>query len=175
MSIEIEKKIAITGEKSNKPTFTLSTGKRPELTLSNTETNKAKINAEAKKNRINLTNTTANSLTINGNNGKEIINIKGESQLTGNAKINLGKNKDSVLIDGIINNLTIDNGKDNSKDQVIITGDSLLRKKLKLKNFGRKDRLTIAGDTFKYQELKDRDIQDPLKELGIIVNLMDAN
>ena len=136
---------------------------------------KATINAEAKKNRINLTNTTANSLTIKGNNGKEIINIKGESQLAGNAKINLGKNKDSVLIDGIINNLTIDNGRDNSKDQVIITGDSLLRKKLKLKNFGRKDRLTIAGDTFKYQELKGRDIQDPLKELGIIVNLMDAN
>ena len=175
MSVDIEKSIAITGEKMRKPTFTLSNGKRPELTLSNIETNKATINTEAKKNQINLTNTTAKSLTINGNDGKEIIKIKNKSQLTGNTKINLGKNKDSILIDGIINMLTIDNGKDNSKDQIVITGDSLLRKKLKLKNFGREDRLIIAGDTLRYQTLKDKDIQNPLKELGIIVNLMDNN
>ena len=157
----------------NKPTFTLNNGKRPTLTISNADTNKAKINTKAKKSQITLTNSTAKSLTINGNNGKEIINIENDSILTGKAKINLGKNKDSVLIDGIINSGTIDNGKDRSKDRIVFTPDSLIKKKLRLRNFGEKDQLIFAEEVFKYQSLKDKSTRNYLKELGIIVNLMD--
>lgn len=89
--------------------------------------------------------------------------------------MSLGSNKDSVVIDGIINKLTIDNGNDNSKDKVTISDLESIQRKLKINNFGEEDRLIIEGDTFKYQVLEDDDVQSVLKDLGIIVNLIDSN
>ncbi len=176
MSITVDNKVVIEGEVLDKPTFTLSNNNsKSELTVSNQTTNKATINAEGNKNKINFVGTAAKSPTINGDTGKEIIKIKDDAQLTGRAKINLGENKDSVVIDGIINKLTIDNGDDNSKDTITINSIDLISKKLKIKNFGEKDKLVIEGQAFKYQSLEEKETRDALKELGIVVNLIDNN
>lgn len=89
--------------------------------------------------------------------------------------MNLGANKDSVVIDGIISKLIIDNGDDNSKDKITISDSNDVQKKLKINNFGEKDRLIIEGEAFKYQTFKDKEFRNELKELGIIVNLLDIN
>ena len=37
------------------------------------------------------------------------------------------------------------------------------------------DRLIIEGDAFRYQDLEDKDLREPLKDLGIIVILAEIN
>ena len=143
--------------------------------MANETTTKAVINAEAAKNKIIFSGNTAKSTKINGGNGKELIKIKENTELTGKSTMKLGANKDSIVIDGIINKLIIDHGNDNTKDKVNVSDAENIEKKLKVNNFGLEDRLVIEGDTFKYQDLENSEIQDTLKELGIIVNLMNNN
>ena len=87
--------------------------------------------------------------------------------------MNLGGNKDSVVIDGIINKLIIDNGDDNSKDKITISNPNNIQNKMKINNFGEKDRLIIEGEKFNYQAFEDKELRNELKDLGIIVNLLD--
>ena len=44
----------------------------------------------------------------------------------------LGDNKDSVVIDGIINRLIIDNSNENSKDKITISDSDDTQRKLKI-------------------------------------------
>ena len=86
--------------------------------------------------------------------------------------MNLGSNKDSVIINGAINKLAIDNGDDNKKDTIEIRKPGLINKRLRINNFGKEDKLVIKEDTFKYQTLDNNQTLDDLKQIGIIVNLM---
>ena len=175
LRITIENNMVITGDDLNKPTFTLNSNGKAKLTLSNNMTTKAAINAEAARNNITFSGNTAKSSKINGDAGKELIKIKEGTELTGKSTMKLGANKDSVVIDGIINKLTIDNGNDNTKDKINVSNLEDIQRKLKAKNFGKQDRLIIEGDTFKYTALKDDELRRELKEFDIFIKLMGQN
>lgn len=174
LTITIEKKVVITGEDLNKPTFTLNSNGKAKITLSNDKTTKAVINAKAARNDITFSGTSAKSSKVNGDDGKELIKIKEGTQLTGKSTMKLGANKDSVVIDGIINILSIDNGNDNSKDKTSISDLDNIQRKLKINNFGEEDRLIIERYTYRYQDM-DKEVQNIFKELNIIVNLANNN
>ena len=175
MEITVEKNVVVEGENLSKPSFTLNNAGKSELTLANDFTLRATIDTEGGKNKVNFTGEEAKSPKVNGDAGKEIITISEDTQLTGKSVMNLGANKDKVVIDGIINRLTIDNGNDTVKDKIEISSLDNIQKKLKVKNFGEEDRLIIEGDAFRYQDLEDKDLREPLKELGIIVTLAEIN
>ena len=175
MVITVEKNVVVEGENLSKPSFTLNNAGKSELTLANDFTLRATIDTEGGKNKVNFTGGEAKSTKVNGDAGKEIITISEDTQLTGKSVMNLGANKDKVIIDGIINRLTIDNGNDTVKDKIEISSLDNIQKKLKVKNFGEEDRLIIEGDAFRYQDLEDKDLREPLKDLGIIVNLAEIN
>ena len=78
-------------------------------------------------NKIVFSGKAAKSSTINGDNGKEIITIEKGTKLTGKSSMNLGSNKDSVIINGAISKLTIDNGDDNKKTLLKSKADSSTR------------------------------------------------
>ena len=82
-------------------------------------------------------------------------------QRIGRAKINLGENKDSVVIDGIINKLTIDNGDDNPKMTITINSINLINKKLKIKNFGEEDKPVTGGQALNINHSKKRRPETP--------------
>ena len=172
MSIEIDKNFVITGERLDQPTFTLSEKKKSKLTLANNKTIGANISTTEGTNQIVFSGKAAKSSTINGDNGKEIITIEKGTKLTGKTSMNLGSNKDSVIINGAINKLAIDNGDDNKKDTIEIRKPGLINKRLRINNFGEEDKLVIKEDTFKYQTLDNNQTLDDLKQIGIIVNLM---
>ena len=151
----------------------MTSGNKSQLTVSTQSSNKATINSEGGKAKINFVGTTAKSPTINGDDGKEIVKIKDDSEITGKARINLGGNKDTVVIDGIINNLIIDNGVDDSKDTITIDSQDLIGKKLKVKNFGEEDKLKIEGAVFRYQDMGDSEVLQDLKDIGVVINLAD--
>ena len=175
MEITVEKNVVVEGENLSKPSFTLNNAGKSELTLANDFTLRATIDTEGGKNKVNFTGGEAKSTKVNGDAGKEIITISEDTQLTGKSVMNLGANKDKVIIDGIINRLTIDNGNDTVKDKIEISSLDNIQKKLKVKNFGEEDRLIIEGDAFRYQDLEDKDLREPLKDLGIIVTLAEIN
>ena len=100
-----------------------------------------------------------------------LIQIKAHRQI----HTMLGDNKDSVVIDGIINRLIIDNGNKNSKDKITISNSDNTRRKLKINKLEEKDRLILEGKTFKDQTLRDKKLRNELKELGIIMNLLNNN
>ena len=175
MEITVEKNVVVEGENLSKPSFTLNNAGKSELTLANDFTLRATIDTEGGKNKVNFTGGEAKSTKVNGDAGKEIITISEDTQLTGKSVMNLGANKDKVVIDGIINRLTIDNGNDTVKDKIEISSLDNIQKKLKVKNFGEEDRLIIEGDAFRYQDLEDKDLREPLKDLGIIVTLAEIN
>jgi hypothetical protein len=145
------------------------------LTLANQKTIGAVIAAEGRKNQINFTGGVAKSTQVNGDAGKEVIKIADNTKLTGNSFINLGANKDKVIIDGIIKKLVIDNGNDTAKDKIEVSSLDNIQKKLKVDNFGEEDRLIIEGDAFKYQDLEEKDLRGILKGLGIMVTLAETN
>jgi hypothetical protein len=175
MEITVEKNVVVEGENLSKPTFTLNSNGKSTLTLANQKTVGAIIAAEGAKNQINFAGGAAKSTQVNGDAGKEVIKIADDTKLTGKSVMNLGANKDKVIIDGIINKLTIDNGNDTAKDKVEISSLDNIQKRLKVKNFGEEDRLIIEGDAFRYQDLEDKDLREPLKDLGIIVTLAEIN
>lgn len=175
MTITVENKVVVDGDNLTKPTFILNSNGKSNLTLANQKTSGAVIDAEAAKNNITLAGDITKSITINGDVGKEIIKIKEGTELTGKSTMKLGANKDSVIIDGIINKLIIDNGNDSAKDKITISDLDNIQRKLKLNNVGEEDRLIIEGDVFKYQTLEDPEIRSQLKDFGIIVNLIDNN
>ena len=175
MEITVEKNVVVEGENLSKPSFTLNNAGKSELTLGNDFTLRATIDTEGGKNKVNFTGGEAKSTKVNGDAGKEIITISEDTQLTGKSVMNLGANKDKVIIDGIINRLTIDNGNDTVKDKIEISSLDNIQKKLKVKNFGEEDRLIIEGDVFRYQDLEDKEIRTILKELGITVTLAEIN
>ena len=117
----------------------------------------------------------AKSTQVTGDAGKEVIKISDNTKLTGNSFINLGANKDKVIIDGIIKKLVIDNGNDTAKDKIEVSSLDNIQKKLKVDNFGEEDRLIIEGDAFKYQDLEEKDLRGILKGLGIMVTLAETN
>ena len=172
MSIEIDKNVVITGERLDQPTFTLSEKKKSKLTLANNKTIGAKISTTEGTNKIVFSGKAAKSSTINGDNGKEIITIEKGTKLTGKTSMNLGSNKDSVIINGAINKLAIDNGDDNKKDTIEIRKPGLINKRLRINNFGEEDKLVIKEDTFKYQTLDNDQTLNDLRQIGIIVSLM---
>jgi hypothetical protein len=175
IEITVENIVVVEGENLSKPTFTLNSNGKSTLTLANQKTVGAIIAAEGAKNQINFAGGAAKSTQINGDAGKEVIKIADDTKLTGKSVMNLGANKDKVVIDGIINKLVIDNGDDSVKDKIEISSFDNIEKKLKVKNFGEEDRLIIEGDAFRYQDLEDKDLREPLKDLGIIVTLVDIN
>ena len=175
MEITVEKNVVVEGENLSKPSFTLNNAGKSELTLANDFTLRATIDTEGGKNKVNFTGGEAKSTKVNGDAGKEIITISEDTQLTGKSVMNLGANKDKVVIDGIINRLTIDNGNDTVKDKIEISSLDNIQKKLKVKNFGEEDRLIIEGDAFRYQDLEDKGLRNDLKKLGIIVTLVETN
>ena len=177
MTTTVNNQTSIDGGKLKAPLFILNStnGSPARLNLANQATNQATINMEEGKNIVNFTNTRAKSPKINGSDGNETIRIKDGSQITGKAKFKLGGDRDTVVIDGIINNATINNGNDDSKDKLKISSSGVVEGKVKVKNFGREDRLNIDGETFKYNALQDEELQKELKEIGIVVNLMDSN
>jgi hypothetical protein len=175
MEITVEKNVVVEGENLSKPTFTLNSNGKSTLTLANQKTVGAIIAAEGAKNQINFAGGAAKSTQVNGDAGKEVIKIADDTKLTGKSVMNLGANKDKVIIDGIINKLTIDNGNDTAKDKIEISSLDNIQKRLKVKNFGEEDRLIIEGDAFRYQDLEDKDLREPLKDLGISVTLAEIN
>ena len=177
MTTTVNNQTSIDGGKLKAPLFILNStnGSPARLTLANQATNQATINMEEGKNIVNFANTRAKSPKINGSEGNETIRIQDGSQIAGKAKIKLGGNSDTVVIDGIINNATINNGIDDSKDKLKVSSSGVIEGKVKVKNFGREDRLNIDGETFKYNALQDKELQKELKEIGIAVNLMDSN
>ena len=78
--------------------------------------------------------------------------------------MNLGSNKDSVIINGAINKLAIDNGDDNKKD--LLKSESLdsINKRLRINNFGEEAKLVIKGR--KYSNLATITLDD-LKQIGM--------
>ena len=177
MATTVNNQTTIDGGKLKEPSFTLNStnGGPARLTLANQATNQAKINMEDGTNIVNFANTRAKSPKINGSDGNETIRIKDGSQITGKAKIKLGASSDTVVIDGIINNATINNGNDDSKDKLKISSSGLIKGNVKVKNFGKEDRLNIDGQVFKYNALQDKELREELKEFGIAVNLMNSN
>ena len=177
-TISIENNCVITGAQLNQPTFQLNSN-NTELTFLNIESLGALIGSpntgEAADTIINFSNAIAKSSVIEANTGQAFINIDSDSKLTGKCKFNLGENNDTVNIDGTIKKLIINNGNDTSEDKITISDLDSIQKKLKIKRFGEEDRLVIEGDTFKYQALDDKELRNELKELGIVVNLLDNN
>ena len=177
MTTTVNNQATVEGGKLKEPLFKLNStnGNAARLTLANQASNQARITTEGGENIINFASTQAKSPKINGGDGNETIRISDGSRIKGKAKINLGGNNDKVIIDGIINNATIDNGNDDSRDKLKISSSELIRGKVKVKNFGKEDRLNIEGETFKYNALQEKELQKELKEIGIAVNLMDSN
>lgn len=68
----------------------------------------------------------------------------------------ISEKKDSVVIDGIINKLTIDNGDDNSKETITINSINLISKKLKTKNFGEENKPVTGGQALNINHSKKR-------------------
>ena len=173
MEVSVENTVVVEGETLARPTFTLQNNGRSRLTLANQNTINATIFAESRKNQINFSGGSAKSTTIEGDNGKEIIKVADDSRLTGKSVMNLGSGKDKVVIDGVINRLTIDNGDDNARDKIELSSLDNIRKKLKIQNFGEKDRLIIEREVFQYQDVQDVELNAILKELGIVIALSD--
>ena len=175
MTIAVENTVVIEGDNLSKPIFALTSIGKSKLTIANQQTVGATITAEGSKNQINFTGGVAKSTRIRGDVGKEVIKIADDTKLTGKSIINLGANKDTVFIDGIINKMFIDNGNDLDKDKIKIASLDNIQKKLKIKNFREEDRFIIEGNAFNYQDLEDQDIRIILKDLGITVSLAETN
>ena len=141
--------------------------------MANGSSSKAAVSTQSPKSQTDFVGTNAKSPTIDGDAGKEIIKIKDGASLTGKARFNLGSNQDKVVIDGIVNNLIIDNGDDDHKDITKISSPDLIQKKVKLNNFGEEDKLTLEGVTFKYQDIAIDNVSDELRDVGVVVNLVD--
>ena len=172
--MSIDTNVVLKGDVLSKPTFTLTSNSKSHLRMANQGSSKAIINAEAPKNKIDFLDTVAKSSTINGDSGNEIIKIMDSSHLTGRSRFNLGANQDKVIVDGIINNLIIDNGDDNQKDVTKIPSADQIIKKIKVNNFGEEDRLKHEGAVFKYGDIANDNALNELREAGIIVNLVEA-
>jgi len=169
----IKRHFIANGDIFTKPTFTLATKSKPTLTIRNTLLSKCRIEAAGKRNKITLASEIAHAPIINGHKGKDTIVIKDGCTLTGKAIAFLGENKDQVVIDGIIQKLRIDNGNDAHKDMVKISKTTNIKNTLKIKNFGKEDRLILEGEVFEYSELSNRTTKKELKEIGITFHLLD--
>ena len=169
----IKRHFITNGDNFIKPTFTLAAKTKPTLTIRNTLLSKCRIEAAGKKNKITLSSEIAHSSKINGDRGKDTVYIKEGCTLTGSSIASLGSNTDQVIIDGIIHKLKVNNGSDKSKDMIKISNTENIKNKLKINNFGNEDRLIIEGRLFEYSDVKNQATKKELKDLGIIINLLD--
>ena len=89
----------------------------------------------------------------------------------------LGQGSDQVKIKGAIKKMKIDLGDDTSSDTVRLAAEDLIKKKLKISNFNRGDKLIIDGDVFTYSELRDNDL-DRIKigfgEASVVGQVIDS-
>ena len=161
--MSIDTNVVLKGDVLSKPTFTLTSNSKSHLRMANQGSSKAIINAEAPKNKIDFLDTVAKSSTINGDSGNEIVKIMDSSHLTGKSRFNLGANQDKVIVDGIINNLIIDNGDDNQKTSQI-SADQII-KKIKVNNFGEEDRLKHE-ELYSNKDIANDNALDELREVN---------
>jgi len=170
MTIKVDNDFVVEGETLLEPVFTLNNKGESELILSNKENIRATITAKKGTNNIILADTTMKASKIKGGKGQELITIEEGTKLIGKNSFKLGTGKDSVTIDGSIKTLTIDNGNDKDRDTIAIKSYDLIKKKLKIKNFGPKDKLVIEGDVYTYKSLRNGNTNNALRELGIVVD-----
>ena len=143
------------------------------LTLSNAKTIGASINAKKGTNTIAFVDTTLKSSAVNGGKGEELITVEEGTKLIGKNTFSLGNGKDSVIIKGSVKTLVIDNGNDRKKDVTTIESYDLIKKKLAINNFGKKDQLIIEGEVFNYKPIKNNAINNMLEEHGIFIDIID--
>ena len=172
MTIEIKNNFYIKGKKLSKPIFTLIHTDNSVLTLSNTKTIRASINAKKGTNTIAFVDTTLKSSAVNGGKGEELITVEKGTKLIGKNTFSLGNGKDSVIIKGSVKTLVIDNGNDNKKDVTTIESYGLIKKKLVINNFREKDQLIIEGDAFNYKSIKNITTGNSMEELGIFIDII---
>ena len=173
LNATIKKHIITNGDIFTKSTFKLSPKSRPTLTIRNTLLSKCKIKAAGKENKITLSSEITHSTKITGSEGKETVYITEGSTLTGSSTASLGNNTDQVIIDGIIHKLKINNGRDSSEDMIKISNSENIKSKLTISDFGKEDRLILEGSIFMHSDLETQAVKKELKELGIVVELLD--
>ena len=74
---------------------------------------------------------------------------------------------------GSVKTLIIDNGNDRKKDVTTIESYDLIKKKLAINNFGKKDQLIIEGEVFNYKPIKNNTINNLLEEHDIFIDIID--
>ena len=89
--------------------------------------------------------------------GDDLIALGEDVIVSKKTKFRLGKGGDQVDILGVIRNLKIDLGDDESVDVVSLAAEDLVTKRLKISNFKDGDQLIIDGDVFTYSDLRDDD------------------
>ena len=89
--------------------------------------------------------------------GDDLIALGEDVIVSKKTKFRLGKGGDQVDIQGVIRNLKIDLGDDESVDVVSLAAEDLVTKRLKISNFKDGDQLIIDGDVFTYSDLRDDD------------------
>ena len=87
--------------------------------------------------------------------GDDLIALGEDVIVSKKTKFRLGKGGDQVDIQGVIRNLKIDLGDDESVDVVSLAAEDLVTKRLKISNFKDGDQLIIDGDVFTYSDLRD--------------------
>ena len=173
LNATIKKHIITNGDTFTKSTFKLSPKRKPTLTIRNTLLSKCKIKAAGKENKITLSSEITHSTKITGAEGKETVYITEGTTLTGSSTASLGDNTDQVIIDGIIHKLKINNGRDSSKDMIKISNSKNIKNKLTISDFGKEDRLILESSVFMHSDLATQAVKKELKELGIVVELLD--
>ena len=175
ITIKVENEFVVEGETLSQPVFKLNGQGESELILSNKRNVRATITANKGTNNIILAETSMKDSTVKGGKGQELITIEEGTKLIGKNTFKLGNGKDSVNINGSVKTLVINNGVDEDRDKIIIESYDLIQKKMKVKNFGKQDRLVIEGDVFKYKSLNNEVTNNALKELGIVVDTIGSD
>jgi len=173
LNATVKNQIITNGDTFTKSTFKLAPKNKPTLIIRNTLFSKCKIKAAGKENKITLSSEIAHSPKITGGKGEDTVYITEESTVTGASMASLGSNADQVILDGIIHKLKINNGNDKSQDMIKIRNSENIKTKLKISNFGEEDRLILEGSVFEYSDIKTQDVKKELKELGILISLLD--
>ena len=96
-------------------------------------------------------------------NSKDIITLQENTMLSKASSFNLGKLTDQITFHGELKKTYVDLGDDKAVDKVALDSlDQIVKKKLIISNFSKKDELIIGGETFTHDDLQEIDF-DPIK------------
>ena len=96
-------------------------------------------------------------------NSKDVITLQENTMLRKASKFNLNDKADIITFHGEMQKTYVDLGDDKTTDQVNLDSlDQIVKKKLIITNFDREDVISIGGQTYTQDDLKEVDF-DPIK------------